>query len=259
MDKRTELAISESLEVDPSLLPYIPELLADLWSLGGSPGVVVEILKPLHLQSGVTSVLDLGCGKGAVSITLASEFGFNILGVDTCDAFLKEAVNKANELNVSELCHFELCDIHQFIAKAKIFDVVIYASLGSILGNFGEIAGNLRKTVRPGGYMVIDDGFLKCPSKAERPGYRHFISHEQTLKLLTSHGDTLIKEILTEEESRAINGEYLKVIKKRAKNILKRNPDLKEPITQHVKNQEIECKMIYKNITGAIWLLQRNV
>jgi len=250
MENNTELSISKSLEVDPSLLPYIPELLTDLWALGGSPEIVVEILKPLNLQSGVTSVLDLGCGKGAVSITLASEFGFNIFGIDACDAFLKEAVNKANEFNVSELCHFELCDIHRFIANAKNFDVVIYASLGSILGNFEEIVGNLRQTIRPGGYMLIDDGFLKCSSKIERPGHRHCVSHEQSLKLLTSHGDTLIKEILTEEESRAINEEYLKVIKNRAKNIIKRNPDLKEPITQYVKNQEIECEIIDKNITG---------
>jgi cyclopropane fatty-acyl-phospholipid synthase-like methyltransferase len=257
MDKNTELSISKSLETEPSLLPYIPELLEDLWALGSSPEPIVEILKPLNLQHPDNKVLDLGCGKGAVSITLAHKFGFNIVGIDACDAFLKEARKKAIEFNVSELCYFELDDIRKFINKAKNFDVVIYASLGNILGSFDECIGYLRQTVHPGGFILVDDGFLNGPSKIKRQGYEHYVSHEDTIKQLTSFDDILLNEIITEEESKSINEKYLKVIKKRANNLTDRIPGLKEPINCYIKNQEIECDILDKNITGAIWLLQR--
>lgn len=55
----------------------------------------------------------------------------------------------------------------------------------------------------------------------------------------------------------SINEEYLKVIKKRAKNLINRIPKLEEPINRYIKNQEVECDILDKNITGAIWLLQR--
>lgn len=54
----------------------------------------------------------------------------------------------------------------------------------------------------------------------------------------------------------SINEEYLKVIKKRAKNLIDRIPGLKGPINRYIKNQEIECDILDNNITGAIWLLQ---
>ena len=74
--------VAEYFEVSPELLPYIPELLADLWALGSSPETVVEWVRSLELPPETTGVLDLGCGKGAVSIALAKEFNFRIFGID---------------------------------------------------------------------------------------------------------------------------------------------------------------------------------
>ena len=68
MDKKTEISVSNSLETVPDFLPYLPELLVDLWALGSSPQSIIGLLSPLPLSSTETRVLDLGCGKGAVII-----------------------------------------------------------------------------------------------------------------------------------------------------------------------------------------------
>ena len=41
--------------------------------MGSSPDKYVHMLKSLNLHKDITKALDLGCGKGAVSITFAAE------------------------------------------------------------------------------------------------------------------------------------------------------------------------------------------
>ncbi|MCK5453172.1 MAG: class I SAM-dependent methyltransferase, partial [Calditrichia bacterium] len=91
MNEKLEKSLSESLETNPNFLPYLPELLQDLWELGSSPDKIIELIRPLELNAGDTRILDLGCGKGAVSILLVKTFGFQAIGVDGCQPFLDEA------------------------------------------------------------------------------------------------------------------------------------------------------------------------
>ena len=258
MDKNTEKSVAKSLEARPELLPCLPELLVDLWALGSSPDLVVQMLRPLNPPSRSTGALDLGCGKGAVSITLARELGFRVVGIDACKAFLEEAERKAAEFNVSELCQFRFGDIREFVNNANNFDIAIYASMGNVLGSFDECVGKLRGTIHPGGYIVIDDGFLENPTLIKRGGYEHYLPHDETLKQLTSQGDTLFQELLlTDEETRSLNEHYIKAMKRRAQTLIQGRPDLNETISRYIREQEIECELIEKHITRAIWLLKR--
>ncbi len=68
-----------------------------------SPEVIVALLGQLNLSAGKTKVLDLGCGKGAISILIAQKLGFQVLGVDICDPYLDFARDKAKAYMVSLL------------------------------------------------------------------------------------------------------------------------------------------------------------
>ncbi|KAB2878873.1 class I SAM-dependent methyltransferase [bacterium] len=255
-----EIEISKSLDAKPELLPFIPELLADLWELGSSTDLVVELFRPLNLSPKTTRVLDLGCGKGAVSITLAHKLGFQVFGIDGFRPFLEEAKLKSKEHNVSDLCHFEYGDIRESIKKDEIFDIVIYAAIGDVLGGFNECVGKLRHTIRPGGYMLIDDGFLKESVKIEKERYGHYVSHGETVKQLTSFGDILLKEkVFTAEETRTMNKKYTVMIRQRAKKLANDHPELADSFFWYLRNQEEECEILETDVVGAVWLLQRKV
>jgi cyclopropane fatty-acyl-phospholipid synthase-like methyltransferase len=258
MSKDTEKSMSESMEAHPDILPYLPQLLTDMWALGSSPEKIVEIVRSLKLPEDTTRVLDLGCGKGAVCIQLAKHFGFKVVGVDACEPFLAEARIKAREHSVESQCEFIRTDIRDFVKTAKGYDLAVLASLGGIFGGYKQTVNILRATVRSGGYLIIDDGFLKGERPLTRSGYTHYLSYNRAIENLTAQGDKLIREvILTNEENSAIDREYINKLKERSSPLLKKNPELKQLIDEYIKNQEMECDVIENNLTGAIWLIQK--
>ena len=257
MKKDTRTSVAESLETHEDMLPLMPELLQDLWALGSSPELAVQLLKPLKLSTDGPGILDLGCGKGAVTVTVARDLGLKGRGVDACKPFLDVAAEKARALKVSYLCRFELGDIREVVHTVAGYDVVVYASLGGILGDFKEIVGSLRNTVRAGGYVLIDDGYFKGTEKVVRKGYEHYAPHDETIHLLTSHGDRLVKEISTDQETKLINNTYMALIEKRGKEMIGKSPEHESIIKDYIDSQHDECDFIEAYISGAIWLLQR--
>ena len=258
MDKSVHKTIAQSMEVNAKMLPYLPELLTNMWELGCSLNQIIDLVESLNLPVETTRVLDLGCGKGAVLVNLAFKFGFKVTGIDASNDFLEEAKRKADEYHVAEKCDFRLGDIREFIKKPSDYDMVILASLGGIFGPFDECVGKLRQTIRPGGYMIIDDGYLRGNTKIHRTGYEHYVSHQEAVKQLTSHGDVIVKEISTIEESRRINEEYLAVLKAKTPIFIAKHPDLKQEVLEYIKGQENECEIIDKNLNGALWLIKKS-
>jgi len=257
MDERQQRELAQAFDATPELLPFIPELLADLWALGSSVEVIVELLRPLGLPAETTRVLDLGCGKGAVALTLAQEFGFQALGVDFFEPFVQQARERAEEMGVTDLCQFVCEDIRNTLLEARDFDVVIYASVGT-LGRLDECVAKLRGCIRPGGYMLIDNVFLADPDKVESPWYEHCATHQDTLRRLTAHGDALLREvIIPTEDVKALNRKYTGLIRKRAEKLAGLNPEAAGSLFWYVEKQERESEIMETTVTSAVWLLQR--
>lgn len=257
MSGRTEQSIANSLEVDKRLLPYMPFLLQDLWALGSSIDYIIDVVGGLNLPSHQTKVLDLGCGKGAVLIRIASKFGFQVVGIDVMTVFLEDALKKAIEYNVSHLCEFINQDIMEYVSVEHGFDLVILASLGGIFGSFKDTIAALRRQVRSGGYMLVDDGYLREVGFLKRKGYEHYKNHKDTIKELTFYNDLLIKEINTTDLSLKINSEYLDVIAHRGMELAAKHSESEKYIRSFIRLQEEECDLIKNQIEGALWLVQK--
>ena len=211
----------------------------------------------LPLSYGAAKVLDLGCGKGAVSVQIASKFGFEVVGIDAMPEFLKDADKKASENHVSDLCTFYEMDIQNYVIDEHDFDVVILASLGGIFGNHKNTIKKLRTQVRPGGYMVIDDGYLKKEKFLNRKGYRHYRNYEETVDKLTKFNDRLLAEIPTTEVSKKINDEYLKVIENRTIELMNQYPTLEKVLKSHLDLQREECDIVNCELEGMVWVLKK--
>lgn len=257
MSERNNKSISDSLETTERLLSHMPFLLQDLWVLGSSIEEIIKLVGDLKLPSGETKVLDLGCGKGAVSIQIAAKYGYRVTGIDAMKPFLEEANKKAKLFNVSHLCEFIEKDIIDYVSVVHDYDIVILASVGGIFGSFKNTVGQMRTQVRNGGYIIIDDGYLKEGKNLSRKGYGHSRNHEDTIRELTFYDDKLLREINTNELSSQINYEYHHLIEKRGKELIALYPELENEIKSYIDLQAEECDVLKNQIEGALWLLQK--
>jgi len=258
MNDDSKKSIADSLETETKLLPYMPYLFQDLWPMGCSANQIIDSIASLDFPSGNVKVLDLGCGKGALSVQIAAKFGFDVTGIDAMPEFLKFAEEKSAEFKVASLCTFINDDILNYAADKHDFNVVILASLGGIFGNNKQTIEKLRTQVFSGGYIIVDDGYLKKRDALNRKGYAHYQNYENTVKALTSSNDNLISEISTSESSKKINDEYLEVIEKRCTELITQYPKMENDIMNYLEIQREECEILDKEIEGTIWVLQKS-
>ena len=78
MNEKTKKSVAESLETEEILIPHMPFLLQAFWDLGSAIEEIVQAAGKLPISAHPSRSLDLGCGKGAVSIRLAKKYGFKV-------------------------------------------------------------------------------------------------------------------------------------------------------------------------------------
>jgi protein-L-isoaspartate O-methyltransferase len=248
--------IASALDATPQLVPFLPELLADLWEMGGSPALVAEWLGGLDLPSGSTRVLDLGCGKGAVSLTLARDLGFQVHGVDLMRPFVEEARARAAQWGLSGRCRFETGDLREVARSARGYEVAVYASVGT-LGPLDECVRTLRRCVRDGGYLVVEEGFL-ATGVARGTRFVNLAGYEETRRRLTACGDEILRErVRSPEEMGAIDRRYIESISARAEVLAARHPGKAPLFLDYVERQRSAAAAWEREARSAAWLLGR--
>ena len=253
-----QLEIAESLETSPEFLPVIAQLLEDLWALGGIPEVLVSLLKGVAPKESIKSILDLGCGKGANGIAMAAAFGCRVAGIDAFGPFIEEASRRADQAGVGNLCRFRVGDMRGSLAGPPTYDAVLFVALGGLLGGFDRTVEQIRSVVRPGGFIVIDDGFLPDGAPIQMDGYEHYRDRDQTYALLHSHGDEIVAEYqYKSEETEALNQKNNASILKRATILSRSQPQWADDIERYCQRQKLECETIENQMISAAWVLRR--
>jgi SAM-dependent methyltransferase len=248
--------VAYALETHIALLPYIPELLADLEELGSDAEAITSVLDDLNLTKS-TTVADLGCGKGAVAVEIAEDLNLKVLGIDLFEPFIESCKELAESRGVSELCHFIHGDIIKLAGKIELCDVAIFAALGDVLGPLDQTVSVIRQYAKPGGYMVISDGFIKDGGSSDFPGFEQYAERADMIARLTACGDTLVSEII--EAGDCDRGENEgDMIAARAKAIAARQPEIAAEVLNYAETQAAEYKLIDENFIGAIWVLKRS-
>ncbi len=256
MDERQAREVAENLDTDPELLPYLDELLADLDELGCNLERIVEALRGLQLPKG-SRALDLACGKGAVSLALAERLGCEVEGVDLFAPFIARARALAERRGLESRCRFRAVDMRQALDRARALDVVIYSAVGA-LGAHDQAVARMRQAVRPGGLIVIDDGYLDRADAIGSEGFAHYSTLAVTRARLTAHGDRLVHETLLRDEDRGPEqSEETELIRQRARAIAAREPEAAALVNRFVAQQEEECAFLDAHFISALWILER--
>ncbi|MDX2412805.1 MAG: methyltransferase domain-containing protein [Woeseiaceae bacterium] len=246
--------VAYALEIHPELLPYVPELFADLGELGSDAQATASVLADLNLADSA-SVLDLGCGKGAVAVEVAEALNLKVLGIDLFEPFIKSCKELAELRGVSELCHFIHGDILKLVGKINPRDVVIFAALGDVLGPLDQTISVIRQYAKPGGFVVISDGFIKGGGSSDFPGFEQYADRDDMMARLTACGDTLVSESF---EAADFDRDEADMIAARAEVIAAQRPEIAADVLKFAETQAAEYDFLDENFTAATWVLKRS-
>lgn len=245
--------VAYALEAPVELLRHMPELLADLEELGGDAKAIAGVLDDLDVTKS-TTVVDLGCGKGAVAVRVAEDLHLRVSGIDLFEPFVEHCKELAESRGVAELCDFIHGDILKLAGKLRPFDIAVFAALGDVLGPLDHAVSVIRQYVKPGGYMVISDGFIKDGGSADFSGFEQYADHDTMIARLTACGDRLEREII---EAGVCGGREGELITARAEAIATRRPEIAACVLDYAAAQVAEYEYIGANFVSAIWVLKR--
>jgi cyclopropane fatty-acyl-phospholipid synthase-like methyltransferase len=249
--------VAYALEAPAELLQFLPELLADLNELGSDAVQIAAAVGDLGLPS-TARIVDLGCGKGAVAIEIASQLQMRVVGIDLFEPFVAAATEAARRAGVAHLCEFCHGDIRVLAECTPTADAAVFAALGDVLGSWSETMRVVRQYVRPGGHVIIGDVFLRDGGSRAFNGFEHYRSAAETVQQLTAWGDTLVKAVVALESAAAEDDEDAAAIRRRAIDLAARYPEHREKLLAFADYQAQANTHIAENLVDAVWVLQRN-
>jgi len=108
---------------------------------------LVDLLAP---STEAPSVVDLGCGTGSLTATLAERLhAASVLGVDNSPEMLRDSGQRT-----SDLVRFELADIDEFERPAA-FDIVVSNAALHWTDDHRTTLGHWTRSLRPGGQLAV--------------------------------------------------------------------------------------------------------
>lgn len=246
-------SIARAMDCDtPELVPFLPYILQDFHEIGSSAQSITEIIEEKAAGKGQLKILDLGCGKGAVLLSIAEKLDCKCLGIDGVTEFVRYAAGKAKEKNL-ENCVFRAGDIREEIKFPEKYDAIILGSIGPVLGDYYETMEKLKNLLAPGGFIILDDGYIEDESS-----YNHdaVVKKSTLLSQLDRAGMEIVKEYRWDEKDyhEEYGAEYNN-IKKRCIELAGKYPEKRKLFEDYVKKQEMEYEVLETKIVCAAMVI----
>lgn len=240
---------------DKELFAFLPYILQDLWEIGADPEIIIRLIsKHFEIVSDL-KILDLGCGKGAVSVKVSKALGCHCHGIDAIPEFIEYARQKSDEFKVAHLCTFEKGDIRERIKHLKGYDVIILGAIGPVLGDYYTTLTSLEKCLSKNGIFIIDDGYIEDDSD-----YTHPLMYNKStlLQQIEKAGMQLVENVIPESVDIKDSDDYIfKNLEKRCQELIQKYPDKKTLFHDYIQEQIIENDVLENKVTGATMVIKR--
>lgn len=130
------------------------------------PAVLERAMDGLGLSAG-DRVIDVGCGKAALLVDLAARHGIAGTGVDINGAFLAEGWALAARAGVASAVSLIEAGAGALDLAPASFALGLCIGSTHALGGYPETLRGLGRLVRPGGHVLVGQGYWKRPPDAE--------------------------------------------------------------------------------------------
>lgn len=231
---------NKSLDIqDDKITEFIPIILQDLWSLGGNPDVVIELIRRNIMLTNDSQIIDLGCGKGATIIELAKNFPGNYTGVDIVSEFIAEGKTKIKENQFSR-CVLMTENIQKTLSGKVKYDVVIYGHDSDILGSTTETLHVLSNKINVDGWIIYETAF-----QDGRYEGNDYLSEKALYAAINDSGVQIVDQIKWDKDYiRQQNEINNQLIKKRIEQLKELHPDQSALLDDFYFNQIQESNIL---------------
>lgn len=106
------------------------------------------------------SVLEVGCGKGEMLLRVMARYGVAGTGLDLSEAWLAEARERAGVRTLTKPPTFLLLDAQEY-APPELVDLAVCVGSSHAYGGYRDTLRALAWIVKPGGSLLIGDGYWK--------------------------------------------------------------------------------------------------
>lgn len=273
----------------PELIPYLPELLVDIWDLGSSPEDMRALIEAYLPSPHKLQMIDMGCAKGAAPVYLARTLGCHVKGIDIIPEFIDAAEKHAQANEVAELCEFVVGDINEAVLTERNYDVAILDAIMDVLGTPAETIRMIRHVIKESGYLLINDAYKindenntdgvetlkmaevtgsKCgsakKSSDEIPEFppevleAPYLTYEEWLALFRAEGLEVVATIVTEGKALfAFNEAQKELIRGRAEELIQKHPEKKALFEAFIMAQEGNQVAPDVPLQGITWLVRK--
>lgn len=243
--------LAASLDAEEALLPFVPQLLQDLWSLGFSPDAALRLLER-NVHEAPPRLVDLGCGKGALLIHLAKRFGWHGRGVDLVPEFIAEARRFAGECGVADAVDFEAKDMGKELTDGGEWDLVLFGFDSEALGELPEALARIAACVAPSGLLMVDLAWAPSGRSVDFPSESQVLESAHAAGLRLVDRETLDPAWMATEGSR-----HLELIRGRAIELARNHPEHSAAFEAYVAEQESENRKLTEEAQCGYLLFAR--
>ena len=254
--KTLEESIAIAMDMqDAAIVPFLPYILQDFWELGTSSEVVVNLVRKHCGSTPLTNlqVLDLGCGKGAVSVKLAATLNCNCLGIDGMAEFIETAKEKAQAYNVEALCRFEVGDIREKIKTLGKFDVIVLGGIGQVFGDYYTTFTTLTQHLAPNGIIIIDDAYIDDSSSFRHPA---ILPRRDIMEQTERAGMELIDK---QTDWETAYSEEFENLKRRCNELIAKYPEKHILFENYIQTEADEYDVLENEVVALVMVFRRKI
>lgn len=237
--------------------PFLPYLLQDIWEIGSPPEIIEAAVRKHVPKPRAISALDLACGKGAVTITLAKKLGLKSKGIDILPEFVEQARQKAIEKGAHRSLTFAQGDPNKAAELERGWDIVIYAPAENLMGKPQQIIEKLAPVVCKQGYLVLGGRYNDSPDVPQKLKEK-CISPGRWKEIFRQNGFCLLEEYVVDTAVYKQKSDAdVKAVMQRAAELCIKYPEKTEVINNFAECYLSKTADSEQNIVNAIWMLQK--
>ncbi|MCL2511687.1 MAG: class I SAM-dependent methyltransferase [Bacteroidales bacterium] len=250
------IAAAMDAQQNMAIIPFLPYILQDFWGLGTPSEIVINLIQKHCEDYSTLNILDLGCGKGAVSVKLAEALKCNCYGIDAIPEFIETAKEKAQEYGVDMLCRFEVGDAREKIEELDRFDVIILGATGPIFDDYYTALTALSKHLTDEGIIIIEEAYIDDASAFQHP---LILSRRELLRQVERVGMELIDETVGNYGEFADIANEMKNIAIRCNELKTKYLEKSALFENYAQNQVSEYDALENEMNGAVMVLRKSI